>query len=80
MPARDSPGQRPADHTTTGSGSSRIPNLPYTLSWIVRASVITPRNLSKDQKELMRKLAQSMGSEIKPQDGGFMGKIKDALG
>jgi hypothetical protein len=47
---------------------------------IVRAGVITPRNLSKEQKELMRKLAQSMGSDIKPQEGGLMGKIKDALG
>jgi hypothetical protein len=47
---------------------------------IVRAGVITPRNLSKEQKDLMRKLAQSMGSDIKPQEGGLMGKIKDALG
>jgi molecular chaperone DnaJ len=47
---------------------------------IVRATVMTPRNLSKEQKELMRKLAASMGADIKPQDSGLMGKIKDALG
>jgi molecular chaperone DnaJ len=48
---------------------------------IVRANVVTPRNLTKEQKELFKQLAESMGSEINPQeDRGFMGKIKDALG
>jgi molecular chaperone DnaJ len=48
---------------------------------IVRANVVTPKNLSKDQKDLLKQLAESMGSEVKPQeDRGFMGKIKDALG
>jgi hypothetical protein len=29
----------------------------------------------------MKRLAESMGSDVKPQeDRGFMGKIKDALG
>lgn len=47
---------------------------------LVRASVITPKHLSKEQKDLMRQLAQSMGTDVKPQDDkGFMGKIKDAL-
>ena len=48
---------------------------------IVRANVITPKNLTKDQKELLKQLASSMGSTVKPQeDRGLMGKIKDALG
>jgi molecular chaperone DnaJ len=48
---------------------------------IVRANVQTPKNLSKEQKDLLKQLATSMGSEVKPQeDRGFMGKIKDALG
>ena len=47
---------------------------------IVRANVVTPRNLTKDQKDLMKRLASSLGSDVKPQEGGFMGKIKDALG
>ena len=48
---------------------------------IVRANVVTPKNLSKDQKDLLKQLAESMGSDVKPQeDRGFMGKIKDALG
>ncbi|MBF6600411.1 MAG: molecular chaperone DnaJ [Dehalococcoidia bacterium] len=48
---------------------------------IVRANVVTPKNLSKEQKELLRRLAESLGSDVKPQeDRGIMGKIKDALG
>ncbi|HZP56629.1 MAG TPA: molecular chaperone DnaJ [Dehalococcoidia bacterium] len=48
---------------------------------IVRVNVVTPRNLSKEQKELFRQLAESMGTTVKPQeDRGFMGKIRDALG
>jgi molecular chaperone DnaJ len=47
---------------------------------IVRASVITPKHLSKEQRELLKQLAESMGTHVKPQEGGFMGKIKDALG
>ncbi len=48
---------------------------------IVRANVMTPKNLSKEQKDLLKQLAESMGSEVKAQeDRGFMGKIKDALG
>lgn len=48
---------------------------------IVRANVQTPKNLSKEQKDLLKQLATSMGSTVKPQeDRGFMGKIKDALG
>jgi molecular chaperone DnaJ len=48
---------------------------------IVRASVVTPKHLSKEQKDLLKQLADSMGTTVKPQEGGgFMGKIKDALG
>jgi molecular chaperone DnaJ len=48
---------------------------------IVHANVMTPKNLSKEQKELLAKLANSMGVEVKPQDDrGFMGKIKEKLG
>ncbi len=48
---------------------------------IVRANVVTPKGLSKEQKDLLKQLAESMGSDVTPQeDRGFMGKIKDALG
>lgn len=48
---------------------------------LVHVNVTTPKHLSKEQKDLLKQLAASMGSEVKPQeDRGFMGKIKDALG
>jgi len=48
---------------------------------IVHANVMTPKNLTKEQKDLLKKLAESMGLDVKPQeDRGFMGKIKGALG
>jgi molecular chaperone DnaJ len=48
---------------------------------IVRVNVVTPNQLTKEQKELLRELARSMGSDVKPQaDRGIMDKIKDALG
>jgi molecular chaperone DnaJ len=48
---------------------------------IVHVNVVTPKNLSKEQRDLLKKLADSMGSEVHPQeDRGLMGKIKGALG
>ena len=48
---------------------------------IVHANVVTPKDLSKEQKELLKQLAESMGTTVKPQeDRGLIGKIKDALG
>jgi molecular chaperone DnaJ len=48
---------------------------------LVHVNVTTPKNLSKEQRDLLKQLAESMGSDVKPQeDRGFMGKIKDALG
>jgi molecular chaperone DnaJ len=47
---------------------------------IVRASVVTPKGLTKEQKDLLKKLATSMGTDVKPQeDRGLMGKIRDRL-
>ena len=48
---------------------------------IVHVNVVTPKNLSKEQKDLLKKLADSLGAEVHPQeDRGLMGKIKGALG
>jgi molecular chaperone DnaJ len=47
---------------------------------IVTASVLTPRNLTKEQKDLLKQLSSSMGHAVRPQeDRGIMGKLKDAL-
>jgi molecular chaperone DnaJ len=48
---------------------------------VVRANVVTPKTLSKDQKELLHRLAESMGVDVNASDDrGLMGKLKDALG
>ena len=48
---------------------------------LVHANVVTPKHLTKEQKDLLHQLAESLGHTLKPQeDRGFMGKIKDALG
>ena len=48
---------------------------------IVHVNVVTPKNPTKEQKELLKQLAASMGTTVKPQeDRGIMGKLKDALG
>ena len=47
---------------------------------IVHAHVMTPGDLSKEQKELLKKLADSMGVDVRPQeDRGLMGKIRNKL-
>jgi molecular chaperone DnaJ len=46
---------------------------------IVRVNVVTPKHLSKEQKDLLKRLADSMASS-RGDGHGFMGKIKDKLG
>ena len=48
---------------------------------LVRLQVITPTHLSEDQKQLLLKLAESLGTPVTPQDAkGLLEKIRDALG
>jgi molecular chaperone DnaJ len=46
---------------------------------IVRANVLTPTDLSEEQRELLRQLAESFGTPVENGDKSFIGKIKDAL-
>ena len=46
---------------------------------LVRAGVITPTDLTDEQKELLRKLAESFGTPVGNGDKSLFGKIKDAL-
>jgi molecular chaperone DnaJ len=46
---------------------------------LVRASVVTPTDLTDEQKELLHKLAESLGTPVGNGDKGIFGKIKDAL-
>jgi molecular chaperone DnaJ len=43
-------------------------------------NVEIPRRLSKDQRALFEQLAQSLGSEVQPQERGFWDRLKDFLG
>ena len=45
----------------------------------VKVKVITPKNLSPEQKELLREFAEASGEEIYAEDKGFLGKVKDAI-
>jgi molecular chaperone DnaJ len=48
---------------------------------LVRARVQVPINLTDEQRRLLRELARTLGEATpEPQDKGFFGKIKDALG
>jgi molecular chaperone DnaJ len=45
---------------------------------LVRAIVVTPTDLTDEQRDLLRQLAESMGTPVN--DKSILGKIKDALG
>jgi molecular chaperone DnaJ len=49
---------------------------------LVTVHVVTPRDLSHEQRELFERLAETMGSEVtqQPNHRTFFGKVKDALG
>ena len=47
---------------------------------LVHTHVVTPKNLSAEQKELLARLAESMGTPLSPDDKGLLNKIKDDLG
>ncbi len=48
---------------------------------LVIVHVVVPKNLTDEQKELMKKLATTLGKEVIPQRGkGILSQLKDALG
>lgn len=47
---------------------------------IVRAQVVTPKQLTDEQRELLTRLAESLGTPLSPDDKGLLNRIKDALG
>jgi molecular chaperone DnaJ len=48
---------------------------------LIRVQVVTPIRLSEEQKQLLLKLAESLGTQVTPQDEkGLLEKIRDALG
>lgn len=47
---------------------------------MVMVNVAVPTNLSKEQRELFEKLAESLGTAVKPQEKGFLDWLNDAFG
>ena len=47
---------------------------------MVVVNVEIPKNLTSDQRKLMEKLAESLGSEVRPAERGFLDWLKDTLG
>ncbi len=46
---------------------------------IITVVVDTPTDLSKEQEELLRRLAEARGEEVAPPDAGFMSKLRSAF-
>jgi molecular chaperone DnaJ len=46
---------------------------------LVMVNVVVPKSLTAEQRELFEKLAQSLGSEVRPQERGFLDWLKEAL-
>jgi molecular chaperone DnaJ len=47
---------------------------------MVVVNVEVPKNLTVEQRKLMEKLAESLGSEVRPAERGFLDWLKDTLG
>jgi molecular chaperone DnaJ len=47
---------------------------------LVMVNVAVPTKLSKEQRELFEKLAESLGTTVKPQEKGFLDWLNDAFG
>lgn len=47
---------------------------------LVMINVVVPARLTADQRKLFEQLAASLGSEVRPQERGFLDWLKEALG
>jgi len=47
---------------------------------MVMVNVAIPSKLTKEQRELFEKLAESLGTSVKPQERGFLDWLNDAFG
>ena len=47
---------------------------------LVIVNVAMPTKLTKEQRELFEKLAESLGTTVKPQEKGFLDWLNEALG
>jgi len=47
---------------------------------MVMVNIAIPSKLTKEQRELFEKLAESLGTAVKPQEKGFLDWLNDAFG
>ncbi len=45
----------------------------------IKIKLVTPKNLSKEQTDLLRQFAKASGMEVEEQDGSIFDKVKDAF-
>lgn len=78
-PLRVPPGVQSGDlFTVKGKGVPRL-HTGGRGDLLVRATVVTPTDLTEEQRELLQQLAESFGTPVSNDDKGIFGKIKDAL-
>ena len=47
---------------------------------LIQANVVTPKDLTPEQKQLLADLGESLGTGISPDDKGILDRLKDAIG
>lgn len=81
VPLRVEPGTQPGSVFTIRSRG--VPHLRGSGrgDLLVRANVVTPTRLTDEQRELLERLASSMGTAVDTsENGGLLGRIRDAFG
>ena len=63
-----------------GKGVPHVRNKNQRGDEIVIVNVAVPTKLTKEQKELFEKLAESLGTTVKPQEKGFLDWLNETLG
>jgi molecular chaperone DnaJ len=63
-----------------GKGVPHVRNKNQRGDQIVIVNVAVPTKLTKEQKELFEKLAESLGTMVKPQEKGFLDWLNETLG
>ncbi len=63
-----------------GKGVPHVRNKNQRGQQMVMVNVAMPTKLTKEQRELFEKLAESLGTTVKPQEKGFLDWLNDAFG
>jgi molecular chaperone DnaJ len=66
--------------TLDGNDRLKVPAGTQPGNQLVIVNVAIPTKLTKEQRELFEKLAESLGTTVKPQEKGFLDWLNEALG